>query len=428
MLKNSPTIITPSRQIFALDLGTTKFCLATLRQNDGQKPEIEHVVVPSGGMRRGMVCDMNEARGALDTLIAQAESQFQSDIKHIYLGVAGSHLNGRIAQATLDLGGDTIRSEDQEAIQNKCQKPKDSSYEILHNIPLTYQVDQRDLVNCAVGFSGDFLKGESFIIEADKNYLKDLVRLCNTCGLTVLKLYAEPYASAMVSVPYERRQQGVVVADIGGGTTDGIVFKEGKPVKLFTVNVGGEIMTQDLATCLQIASADAHRLKHHFGLYHATHNRAQGYRPDEREKPSKRMAVEQITGRKVHISGHHVYKILSCRIVELYHLIMEELGPLADLLNSGMVITGGGSELGNIAPFISRQHSIYVNQIQPYLPKLANNTDTPHERITASTPYATVVGLLYLAWLHEEKHHRTAISAKATFHLRSFISWLKEIA
>ena len=400
-----------------MDLGTTKFCLATLRMREGEKPVIEKVVVPAGGMRRGMVCHMQEAGRALDHLLSLAEQKFSRDIKHIYLGVAGSHLRGRIARAALDLGGDAIRAEDQEAILNKCQKPLDSSYEVLHNIPLTFQVDQRDLVNCAIGFSGDFLKGESFIIEADKNYLKDLVRLCNASGLTVLKLYAEPYASAMVSVPYEQKQQGVVVADIGGGTTDGIVFKEGKPIKLFTVSVGGQLMSQDLATCLRLPIADAHALKHHFGLEHIS-----------AQPTLDTWEVQQITGKRAAINAAHVHRILSCRIIELYHLIMEELGPLKHLLTSGMIITGGGSELKNIGPFISAQRALFVSKNKPVLPKLANATATPDDRTTASTPYATVAGLLYLAWLHEEKTHRAAISTKATFHLRSFLSWLKEIA
>ena len=413
----TPPIPSTARDIFALDLGTTKFCLATLHRREGKKPVIEKVVVPSGGMRRGMVCHMQEASRALDHLLSLAEQKFDRDIKYIYLGVAGSHLRGRVAKATLDLGGDTIRKEDQEAILNKCEKPIDSSYEILHNIPLTFQVDQRDLVSCALGFSGDFLKGESFIIEADKNYLKDLVRLCNGSGLTVLKLYAEPYASAMVSVPHEQKQQGVVVADIGGGTTDGIVFKEGKPIKLFTVNVGGQLMSQDLATCLRISIKEAHELKHHFGLeYFSPHPTLETWK------------VEQLTGAKVGVSAAHVYRILSCRIMELYQLIMEELGPLKDLLTSGMIITGGGSELKNIGPFISQQRSLYVSKNKPRLPKIANGTASPDERTTASTPYATVTGLLYLAWLHEEKNHSHSVSTKATFHLKSFINWLKEMA
>ena len=411
------SFVPPSPPIFALDLGTTKFCLATLvYPPKGGRARIEKVVVPSGGMRRGMVCHMQEAEKALDHLLSLAEQKFKQDVKKVYLGVAGSHLKGRLARATLDIGGDAITEEDQHAILAKCQQGCDPAYEVLHNIPITFQVDSREFVDCPLGFSGDFLRGESFVIEADKNYLKDLIRLCNGCGLTVQKLYAEPYASAMVTVPYEQKQQGVIVADIGGGTTDGIVFKGGKPIKLFTANVGGQLMTRDLATCLRLSMEDAHQMKHHFGLEHLSQN------------PSvERITVQQTTGRAVQVSAGHVYMVLSCRIMELFEMILHELGPLKELMSSGMIITGGGSELKNIGPFISKQQALYVSKNKPHLPKMANETPSPHERTTISTPYATVAGLLYLAWLHEQKNV-VAIKSKATLQIRSFWTWIKEIA
>ncbi|MCY4443428.1 MAG: cell division protein FtsA [Proteobacteria bacterium] len=403
--------------IFALDLGTTKFCLATLRYTQKQlRPIMDKVVVPSGGMKKGMLSHMLEARTALEQLITLAEQQFQQEIKRVYVGVAGSHLKGKIAHATLDLGGDTISEEDQNTLLNQCAGNNDPSYEMLHNIPLTYQVDAREIVDCAVGFSGDFLKAESFLVKANKNYLKDLIRLCNVCGLTVVKLYAEPYASAMVTVPYEQKQQGVVVADIGGGTTDGIVFKGGKPVRLFTVNVGGELMSRDLATCLRISMKDAEDIKLHFGLSSPDNHLA-----------NKTRTLKRITGEDITITAADVYPILAARIEELYHIILSEIGPLKTLLSSGMIITGGGSELKHISPFLQRPHTLFVNKNQPTLPKLANGTSTPNDRITASTPYATVAGLLYLAWLNEENNPKAATLSRASHHFKTLLGWIKDM-
>lgn len=401
--------------IFALDLGTTKFCLATLHYpHRNEKPVIKKVAVPSGGMRGGMVCHMGEAQKALDHLLYLAEKEFSQDIRQVHLGVAGSHLRSRIAKANLDLGGDTITAEDQKTLHKICAKTTPQGYELLHNIPLNYQVDSREIVSCATGFSGDFLGGTSFMIEADKNYLRDLIRLCNICGLSVKKLYAEPYASASVVASHEQKVEGVVVIDIGGGTTDGIAFKGGKPVKLFTVNVGGQIMSQDVATCLRISRQDAHRIKHEWGLDHLLH------------PCSSVRKVKQKNQGTASVTSQDVFDILSCRISELYDLIVQELGGKMSSFASGLVMTGGGSELKALSEYLHITQSLYVTKSNPSLPKLANQTPCPEDRTTETTPYATACGLLYLAWLEEQKTNR--IGHKATLHVRSFFNWLKEIA
>ena len=105
-----------------------------------------------------------------------------------------------------------------------------------------------------------------FLIDADKFYLKDIVDVCNESGLQVQRLYSEPFASASVTVPDAYKQLGVALADIGGGTTDGIVFKGGRPVGAFTVNVAGKLMTSDLAIGLSISPEEAEKIKIRFGI------------------------------------------------------------------------------------------------------------------------------------------------------------------
>ena len=275
------------KELFALDLGTTKFCLATIRfDSETGEPVIKKTVVPAGGMSRGMLSNMQEAEIALNKLLDLAEKDFARDIREVVVGVAGSHLSGKIGRASHDLGGEVVKNTDETEVLEKC-KIASSGLEILHNIPLSFQIDDREHVDNAIGFSGDFLKCESFIIEADKNYLKDIIRLCNNCGISVQKLYAEPFASSCVTVPFNLKQAGVAIADIGGGTTDGIVFKNGKPIKLFTVNIAGRLITSDLSIGLQISDDDAKSIKHKFGLLNS-------------EEPSK---LEKITGEPITVDG-----------------------------------------------------------------------------------------------------------------------------
>jgi cell division protein FtsA len=401
-----------SKELFALDLGTTKFCLATIRfDSESGKPIIKKTVVPAGGMRRGMLSNMEEASEALNSLLDLAEKDFSRDIREVVVGVAGSHLSGKIGRASLDIGGDVINRADQDEVLEKC-KYATEGLEILHNIPLSYQVDQREHVDSAVGFSGDFLKCESFIIEADKNYLKDIIRLCNNCGISVQKLYAEPFASSCVTVPYSMKQAGVAIADIGGGTTDGIVFKKGKPIKLFTVNIAGKLITSDLSIGLQISEDDALVAKHKFGL----------------TRSEETITLQKITGENININGRLVHRILSCRIDELYTLISSELGPLLNLISGGIIFTGGGSELRGICEHITSKFGISSTKIKPEIPKLSNHTENPGERVTAATKFATVAGLLYLAIEDFGGDDKKQGSLKASKYLKTFVNWLKEIA
>lgn len=400
------------QDLYALDLGTTKFCLATIQfRTPFEPPTLKKVMVPADGMHRGMVNHMTKAQRALDQLITLAEQEFGRDIKHIHLGVAGSHLSSRITSSTLDLAGDTITTEDQHTLLEMCaQTGAARQQEVLHALPIHYQIDARELMECATGFSGNFLTGTSFVIESDKSYLRDLIRLCNSCGLKVKTLSAEPLASAAVVVPTELKQQGVIVLDIGGGTTDGIAFRHGKPVKLITVNVGGEIMSRDLATCLRINLRDAHQLKHHFGLSYLS--------------PSAPPPVEcrNSHGELITVSAEMVYDILSCRISELYELVEHEVKPLGELFTAGMIITGGGSELAYLSDYLTAKHDIMVTKNKPTLPiKLAQQATAGGEH---TTPFATVAGLLYLA----SQGPMAEVSHKATSHFKSLFNWLREIA
>lgn len=402
-----------TKDLYALDLGTTKFCLATIRfSTDSEKPVIRKTVVQAAGMRRGMLSNIEEASVALNKLLDLAEKDFSRDISDVVVGVAGSHLKGRIGRASLDIGGEIVSLEDQLDVLEKCKTVQSSSLEILHNIALSYQIDDRECIDSAVGFSGDFLRCESFIIEADKNYLKDIIRLCNTCGLSVKKLYAEPFASACVTVPYSLKQAGVAVADIGGGTTDGIVFKNGKPIKLFTVNIAGELLTSDLAIGLKLDQSDAKMVKHELGL----------------RSLSDLDCPEKLRHLDLHQTGFSTQQILTCRVDELYRLIAKDLGQISKILSGGLILTGGGSELIGICDYINSKFGIHTSKIRPEIPKLSNHTSDPGERARAATKFATVAGLLYLAIKDYGGLDIKQNKLSASKFLKTFVNWLKEIS
>jgi len=402
-------------RLFALDLGTTKFCIAALRTfSTGQAPLLETISVPAAGMRRGMVADLEKAATAIASLLEAAEKQFDCDIRSVVVGIAGSHLGGKKITSSLALEGAAVTFQSLKTMSQQAEVQNQVvDREILHTIPLHFRIDNRDAIENPVGFSGRMLHGEYFLINADQPYLKDIVRLCNQCGLEVKKLYSEPFASASVTVDDVKKEVGVVIADIGGGTTDGIVFQQSKPCGAFSVNIAGSMMTSDLAIGLNLSPAEAERVKVFFGLS-----------PDQ----NRSLNVRNLNGEIKQITGRDVFPILGSRIYELGTALVKELITYKGKLGAGLLLTGGGSEVQGIDTFLHRYIKIPVAKVFPSLPTVNSATNEPRSSLVYPSKFATALGLLNLeiCRLQESAHdQQSGWPMKYVNHLKM---WLRELA
>ncbi|MBF0440462.1 MAG: cell division protein FtsA [Oligoflexales bacterium] len=400
--------------IFALDLGTTKFCIAGLLYNkSNSKPSIETVSVPSRGMRRGMLSDFQESEVALNNLLDIAEKQLNLSIDKVIVGIAGSHLKGRKATYQMDLIDHEVSGTDLNLLLKMAlQRSKQPEREILHVIPIRYRVDRREYVDNPLGFSGTLLEGDYYIIDADQSYLKDVIRVCNHCGIEVRRLYSEPFASASVTVEEHQKQLGVAITDIGGGTSDGIVFQKGKPSDVFTVNIAGIMMTNDLAIGLNISQDEAEKVKRMFGLSPNIGNQT--------------IDTNNLYGAPKTITLKEAYPILAHRIFELSQYVAKELMPYKGRLGAGLLLTGGGSEIKGITNFFSKVFNIPVNKAVPSLPQITT-TDT-QTKDKYSTKYATVLGLinLELGKINEDNHYKKVYWPQN--YISQFVNWIKELS
>ena len=319
---------------FALDLGTTKFCLATL--DDGSSKHLKTISVPASGMRRGMIADFSKASHSLSTVLDLGVKEFGTDIARTVVGVAGSHLSGRTVSTSVDLPVD--RAVDLTDITALIQKTEHSfrqpGKEILHTVPTSYQVNGRPQTLNPIGHSGKSLTGTFFLIEASALYLKDVITLCNQCGIEIARIYAEPFASAIATLDEERKELGVVLCDIGGGTTDGLIFLQGIPIHIFTVNIGGRAMTHDLSLGLNLPFEEAEQIKIANNLILPTSDFT--------------VPVTDVNGNQSEISSLKAQAILFPRIVELGKYIDKNINPWKAALGAGLVLTGGGSESWSI--------------------------------------------------------------------------------
>lgn len=406
------------KNLFALDFGTTKFCLACVRESDVQAGAfvVDTVSVPAEGMRRGMLADLGKAKAALHLLVEQAEKKFGQDIMRVVVGVAGSHLGSRIASAQASLDGEAVSSRDVQRLIEKVEATEMSGgRELLHVVPTGYRVDQRESVANPVGFRGKQLTGDFFLIDADKLYLKDIVDVCNDSGLQVVRLYSEPFASASVTVPDNYKNLGVALADIGGGTTDGILFRGGRPISAFTLNVAGKLMTSDLAIGLSIDAEEAEKVKIRFGI-----------KPREGDT----VEVADIRGQSKTIGVEQTNPILVPRIHELCGLMARELFPYRGTLAAGLLLTGGGADVKGIAEYFQQKLSLPVAKARPVLAATSGGVQADLALGKSQHPpkYATVIGLLNLELCRVAEQQSWRKTGWSNRYLGQFINWIKELS
>ena len=404
------------RGIFALDLGTTKFCLARLKANPaGQGMMVETVNVPADGMRRGMISDKEQAKASLNQLIEIAEKQFQTDVRNVVVGVAGSHLKSSFVNVSTQIINGIISFKELSTLVSLAEASVNSeTREILHVIPVGYRIDDRPVMNDPVGFNGRILYAEFFVIDSDKFYLKDIVETCNQAGLQVRRLYSEPFASASVTIPDEYKQLGVAVADIGGGTTDGLVFRNGKPAGVFTINVAGKLMTNDLSIGLNVSQIEAENIKIRFGI---------------KPRPQDSMVVSDIKGQDKTVSGDAVNPILVPRVYELCALIAQDLKPYKGVLGGGLVLTGGGADIRGITEFCQSKLKIPVTRAKPVFEYgKSPDKDSVFEHSPHAPRFATALGLLNLEIGHVMDNQRHQKTGRTSRYLGQFINWLKDLS
>ena len=205
----------------------------------------------------------------------------------------------------------------------------------------------------------------------------------------------------------------VVVVDIGGGTTDGIVFAGGKPVDSFTSNVGGRMMTSDLAIGLALQPEEAEKIKVYFGL--------------ELSEQERSIRVRNIHDQEVTVTPADVYPVLGPRILELGSLLAEALMPHKGKL-AGIMLTGGGAEVQGLSRFLSRSYRVHVEKSQPTLEHnhLTRNADGHQKKF--ATKHATVFGLLNLEISRRSSREATANSSWPRHYLGQFFNWVKEMS
>jgi len=374
-----------SDYVAAIDLGTTKIVTLVGKKNPNGKIQIVcHGKTPSTGIKRGVVLNIEETVNAVQRTVEEVQAKSGIIFDEVYVGIAGQHIRsirnrGYINRDSNDI---EITAEDVQKLINDMYKiPIEVGEEILHVLPQNFIVDNEAGVRNPIGMSGRRLEANFHIVIGQTASAKNIEKCVNRVGLKVNDLILEPLASSEAVLSADEKEAGVVLVDIGGGTTDVAVFYDGIVRHTAVIPFGGNVITNDIKEGCSILLRQAESLKVQFGS-------ALGDMAPE----DKIVTIPGISGRDPkEISFKSLAYIIQSRMEEIIDAVSYEIenSGYAEKLSAGVVLTGGGALLRHL----------------PQLVKFKTGLDVrigfPNEHLSADCAedinqpmYSTAIGLI----------------------------------
>lgn len=326
--------------IVGLDIGTTKITTVIGEVTSGGGVDIiGEGRVPSEGMKRGSVVNLERATQAIRQSIEIAQRVSGVTVKSVFVSVAGNHAKAITSHglAAIRRNQEINQSDVDRAIENARAVPLDPNLEILHTLPQEYVVDGQEGIKSAVGMHGVRLEVDVHIVAGTAGPLLNLRRCVQEAGVKVEGFVLQGLASGLATLEASEQQQTTIVIDMGGGTTDIGVFKRGNLAHSASIPIGGEHVTSDLAQILKIPMEEAEDVKQRYGAA-----------LPELAEQDLTLEITTAGGSTHAISAFELSRIIKPRINEIYSLIRDDidqaLGPV-ELVAESMILTGGASQL-----------------------------------------------------------------------------------
>ena len=369
--------------IAGLDVGTTKICAIISEVTpSGQIDIIGLGQSPSRGLRKGVVVNIDSTVEAIKKAVQDAELMAGVEIASVYTGIAGGHIRGVNSRGVIAVSGknrEVARADIDRAVDaaRAIQIPPDR--EVIHVLPQTFTVDDQDGIREPLGMSGVRLEVEVHIVTGAVTSVQNVIKSVNRAGLTVRDIVLQPLASADAVLMPDERELGVILIDIGGGTTDVALFREGAIWHTSVLALGGDHITNDIAVGLRTPTFEAEELKKRYGSALTAL-----VREDET------IEVPSIGGRKPRVLSRQLLsEIIQPRTEEIFTLAAREIARagLADTATAGVVVTGGSAIMEGIPELAEQVFDLPIRRGHPMgVGGLAD--------VVSSPIYATGVGLV----------------------------------
>ncbi len=382
-----------SNTIVALDIGTTKVSVVVGELLPDSKVSVIGVgSSQSRGLRKGVVINIESTVESISQAVEQAETMAGVEVSSVYASIGGAHIKGMNSHGIVGIKRREVSPHDIERVIDAAKAvaiPPDR--EVLHVLPQEFIIDSQDGIKEPLGMSGVRLEAKVHIITGSVASAQNVVKCANRCGLTVRDIVLGSLASAEGVSSAEERELGVCVLDIGGGTTDLLVFHGGSIRHTAVLAVGGSHLSNDIAAGLRTPIAAAEEIKKKHGVASTS-----------LVKADEIIEVPSTGGRPARVLSKHVLsEIIEPRIEELFQLAHAELvrSGSIELLTSGLILTGGTAALTGIAEEAEQIFNLPVRIGRPTgVGGLIDLVSTPE--------YSCSVGLLlYAARAATQVHH-----------------------
>ncbi len=371
------------REVVAgLDVGTTKSCCIIAERSPVGGLDIVGVgLAPCRGLRKGVVVNIDSTVESIKHAVGEAEEMAGLEIASVLVGIAGGHIRGMNSRGVIAVSGKhrEVSPHDIERALDAARAinlPQDR--EVIHVLPQTYVVDDQDGIKEPLGMSGVRLEVEVHLVTGATTSVKNVIRSVNRAGLQVQDVVLEPLASAEAVLSPEEKELGILLIDMGGGTTDVLVCRDGAVWYTGVLPLGGDHISNDIAVGLRTPTADAEDLK-----------RRHGCALTALVREDETVDVPSVGGRKARqLSRHILSEIIQPRVEEIFTLVARDLARagLEDAAAAGCVLTGGTSIMTGVPELAEQVFDVPVRRgVQAGLSGLADVVQSPI--------YATGVGL-----------------------------------
>ena len=370
------------RYIIGLDVGSTKTC-ALIAEIDGEQVKFLALgAAESKGLRKGLIVNLDSTVSSIRRAIEEAEGVANVPVESAVIGVAGGHVRGVNSRGGVTLGNrarDIEREDVRRAVDAARNITLPEDREVLHVLPHEFMVDAQDGIRDAVGMVGQRLEANVHLVTSSIAATQNLVTAANRAGILVSDTILEPLASAEASLTQDERDLGCCLLDIGGGTTELIVYGGGVVRHTSAVPVGGDHFTNDLAVGLRTPIPEAEKIK-----------RRHGYAASSLLHEDTSIEIASVGDRPPRtIFARMLTDIIEPRAMELLALIREDLqrSGLDRQIPAGFVLAGGGARLNGLIDLAEQSFHLPVRIAEP-----KGLADLPEQ--VAQPEYATVVGLV----------------------------------
>lgn len=398
--------------IVGLDIGTTKICAVIGEMQEDNKVNILGVGhAPSGdGVRKGTVVDIERTTQAIIDAIEDAEKIADVVIEQVYVGIAGAHIYSINSQGIVAIKSNAqeITSEDiDRAVENaKTAVSIPPQQDIIHILPREFVVDKQKGISNPLGMVGARLEAQVHIVTGAITAMQNILKCCEMAKLKVEDVVLQPYASSMAVLSEDEKKLGVVLLDIGGGTTDLIIFQNGHVVHSHSFDVGGTIVTNDIAIGLKTSTIVAEDLKIHFGI-------ARTDFVDENAMIEVPVAGgERIVQRPQSMLAN----IVESRMEEIFYDVKEHMEKYISLevIPAGIVLTGGSSLMTGCPELAEEVIGLPVRRGAPFnITGLVEQVNSPKQ--------STALGLIR----YGAQNYHTNSGEPGAFNV--ILSWMKSV-